>query len=268
MNCDTIQNRILALAVATEPTSDVREHVAGCPACQAMLAKAVRLDRVLANLPAPTAELAKQNLVEQVLAEGPVIRTKPVIPSSVGSGTFRSVGRLFTPKLVGGLAASVLLAIGGVWFLTRPKAPTIEPELASKPKHELLARSVKHHVELSKSTTAPERLGIFTEWSAEVSAEAKDVYKAASREELSKIAALYESTVAQGIVEQARKLDENPARLKHLVATMSQLTTTAAETTSLATEAPPDAQAAFKRMATAANNARTVLRTLLEQRGA
>jgi hypothetical protein len=268
MNCDTIQNRILALAVATEPTADVREHVAGCPACQAMLAKAVRLDRVLANLPAPTAELAKQTLIEQVLAEGPVIRTKPVAPSSVGSGTFKRVGKWLTPKLLGGLAAGVLVAIGGVWFLTRPKPTPTEPELAAKPKHELLARSVKHHVDLSKSATAPERLNIFTEWSAEVSAEAKDVYKAASREELSKFAALYESTVAGGVIEQAKKLEENPERAKHLQTTMNLLTTTAAETSSLAAEAPPDAQAAFKRMATAADKARTELRLLLAKRGA
>ena len=45
MNCDTIQNRILALAVAAEPTADVREHLNGCPACQIVLAKAKRLER-------------------------------------------------------------------------------------------------------------------------------------------------------------------------------------------------------------------------------
>jgi hypothetical protein len=274
MNCETIQNRILALAVATEPTADVREHVAGCPACRAVQSKAVRLDRLLAQLPTPSSELARESFLEQVLAEGPIIRSIPVIPSSVGSGTFRNVGRMFrgvSPKLLSGLAAGVVVMLGGVWFFNRPKPPAIEPELAEKPKHELLARSVKHHVELSQSRTAPERLTIFTKWSVDVTAEAKDVYKAASRDEIFNIAALYEATVAQGIVKQAKQLEDHPMtrpeRLDRLQATMTLLNTTAAETTSLAAEAPPDAQAAFKRIATAANNARTVLLTLIEQRG-
>jgi hypothetical protein len=271
MNCETIQNRLLALAVATEPTADVREHVAGCPACQAVQSKAVRLDRLLAQLPAPSSELARDTFVEQVLAEGPIIRSIPVLPSSVGSGTFRNVGNMFrsvSPKLLSGLAAGVLVTLGGVWFLTRPKQPVIEPELAEKPKHELLARSVKHHVELSRSRTAPERLTIFAKWSADVTAEAKDVYKAANREELSKIASLYESTVNNGIVEQAKQLEERPERLDRLRAAISLLNTTSAETTSLAAEAPPDAQAAFKRMATAADDARAILGKLLVKRGA
>ena len=275
MNCETIQNRILALAVATEPTAEVREHVANCSACQLMLAKAKRLDRVLAQLPVPCSQLAQETLVEQILAEGPVIRTKPIAPSSVGSGTFPNVGKLLgrvSPKLLAGLAAGVMVTLGGVWFFTRPKPSVSEPELAEKPKHEFLARSVKHHVALSKSRTAPERLTIFSKWSADVTTEAKDVYKAASREEISKIARLYEDTVAQGIVEQAKQLDDHPMtrpeRLNHLQAAMTLLNSAAAETTSLAAEAPPDAQVAFNRMANAANNARTALRKLIEQRGA
>jgi hypothetical protein len=240
-----------------------------------VLTKAVRLDRLLAQLPTPSSELAKETFLEQVLAEGPIIRSMPVVPSSVGSGTFRNVGKMFrsvSPKLLSGLAAGVLVTLGGVWFLTRPKQPVIEPELAEKPKHELLARSVKHHVDLSQSRTAPERLTIFTKWSVDVTAEAKDVYKAANRDEISKIAALYEVTVAQGIVEQAKLLEDHPMNrpelLSRLQATMTLLNTTAAETTSLAAEAPPDAQAAFKRIATAANNARTTLQTLIAKRRA
>ena len=270
MNCETIQNRILALALATEPTADVQEHVAGCPACQAVLTKAVRLDRVLAQLPAPSSGLAREAFLDQVLADGPIIRSKPVAPSSVGSGTFASVGKLLksvSPKLIGSLAAGVLVAVGGVWFFNRPKPAILEPELAEKPKHELLARSVKHHVALSQSRTAPERLTIFAKWSVDVTAEAKDVYKAANRDEISNIAALYEATVSKGIVEQAKQLEERPERLNRLQATMTLLNSTAAETTSLAAEAPPDAQAAFKRIATAADNARAVLGKLLQQRG-
>ena len=270
MNCETIQNRILALAVATKPTADVQEHVAGCTACQAVLTKAVRLDRVLAQLPAPLSGLAREAFLDRILADGPIIRTMPVVPSSVGSGTFHDVGNLFarvSPRLIAGLAASVMVAIGGVWFFNRSKPALLAPELAEKPKHELLARSVKHHVALSQSRTAPERLTIFAKWSVDVTAEAKDVYKAANRDEISNIAALYEATVSKGIVEQAKQLEERPERLDRLQAAMTLLNSTAAETTSLAAEAPPDAQAAFKRIATAADNARAVLGKLLQQRG-
>ncbi len=275
MNCETIQNRIIALAVATEQTADVREHVADCTACQIMLTKAKRLDRVLTQLPVPSSQLAKETFMEQILAEGPVIRTKPIAPSAMGSGTFPSVAKmlgLVSPKLLAGLAAGVMVTVGGAWFMTRPKPPVVEPELAEKPKHEFLARSVKHHVALSQSRTAPERLSIFSKWSTDVTTEAKDVYKAASRDEISNIAALYEKTVAQGIVEQAKQLDDHtmtrPERLNRLQAAMTLLNSAAAESTSLAAEAPPAAQAAFNRMATAANNARTELLTIIEKRGA
>jgi len=271
ISCAAIQNRLLALAEPMAVPQELAVHLTGCAACTAVQARAIKLDFYLANLPAPSSEARKLQFLEDVSAEGPVIRTKPVLPSSHGSGQFRPVRflqRTVPPKAWASLAAGVLVFSVGVWWLNRPVERPAVPELAQGPRHELLAKSVKYHVGLSNSRTATQRFDIFSDWAADVTNEARDVYKVASREQISKLAAMYESTVATGLMDQAKLMIEDAANPAQFAGAITKLAETATQAQELSQAAPPDAQAALKRIAASADKARTALRTIADKKGA
>jgi len=270
MTCDLFQNRLLALPSPTEPTAELREHVRTCPGCAAFAAKAVRVEILLAMLPVPNSEGVKGEFAAMIGAEGPVIRTKPVLPSSLStSGSFRPVGawlKSLDRRWLGGVAAGVIVTVGLAWYATRPNIDKPEPDVAAKPRHELLSQCVKHNVALTKARTAPERFAVFHEWSNDLGREARDVYKAASREELAQLATLFEKTVQDGLIAQAKQLDDKPMvpaeRQELFSKATKRLAATASDVAALAPEAPTDAQPALARIAKAARSASTTLSEL------
>jgi hypothetical protein len=272
MTCDVIQNRLLALPDPGRPTADLRAHLADCAACRAVQAEAVRIERLVAAMPVPPADDRRTAFVDSLLADGPIIRSVPIIPSTrTGSGAFRPVTKFLRRidlRWAGGVAAAVVVVTGGVWLTTRP--PAVKADVAEKPRHQLLDRTSKHVVALSAAVTPPDRLAVFADWSADLRAEAGGVYKVAPEEDMNSLAGQYEKVVARGVVEQARKLDDRPIdagdRQKLLRRTIATLADTATEAEKLALTAPAGARPALKRIADAAKNGRTSLTRIAEGR--
>jgi hypothetical protein len=266
MTCDVARNRLLALPDPTRPADDLLPHLAGCAACRAAQAEAVRLDALLKRLPVP-AVARKEQFLADLEGDGPVIRTRPVAPSTLtDSGAFKPVvgwlKRVNWKYVGGGVAAAVAVALG-VWFLfPKPKGPA--PEQAERVRSERLARMVKHTTELATTARQPhERLGVYADWTADLKGEVCDVYKVADRDDMNALAGQYERVVADGVVAQARQIGPdhlNPGeRSRVFTAAIKALADAETDATRLSADAPPNAKDAFTRIAQSAQKGRREL---------
>src|SRR5438067_2200379 len=113
MNCQAVQNKILALPDPRQIPDPLRDHVVGCAACQAWARQAARLEALLAQLPAPAAPAEKKEaMIDELTQPEPVIHpmATPATRPSFGLVAARFLRRNAT--YVGGLAAAVLVAVG------------------------------------------------------------------------------------------------------------------------------------------------------------
>ena len=267
MTCDVARNRLLALPDPMRPADDLLPHLGGCAACRAVQAEAVRLDALLKQLPAPSSAVRKMAFLNDLEADGPVIRTRPVVPSTLtGSGAFKPVTkwlkRVDWRYVGGGVAACVVFALG-VWFVA-PKQKGPEAEQAERPRSERLARMVRHTTELATTARAPhERLGVYADWTADLKGEVCDVYKVADRDDMNALASQYERVVSDGVVGQAKMIGPdhlNPGeRQRVFTDAMKKLADAETDATRLGADAPPNAKDAFARIAQSAQKGRREL---------
>src|SRR5579885_2061136 len=92
MNCEAVQNRLLALPDPRRASDELRGHLDGCPACRSFLAAVGRLDELLAAIPVPPpSEEVKAAFLDKVTEAGPIIRRLPVVPRRDSSVTLRAL---------------------------------------------------------------------------------------------------------------------------------------------------------------------------------
>jgi hypothetical protein len=272
MTCDVARNRLLALPDPRRPTDDLLPHLAGCAACRAAQAAAVQLDGLLKRLPVPAAERMDPFLSE-LEAAGPVIRTKPVLPSTLAdSGAFKPVvrwlKRIDWKYLGGGVAAAVVIGLG-VWLLAPKENGVAKADPPEKMKSDRLARMVKRTNELATTARSPhQRVGVYADWAADLKGEASDVYVAANREEMNTLAGQYEKVVSEGVVAQARLIEADrltPGERKQVLSdAIKKLGEAETDASRLATEAPPNAREAFGRIARTAQQGRRDLTNIAD----
>ena len=271
MTCDVARNRLLALPDPTCPTDDLLPHLGGCAACRTVQAEAVRLDSLLKRLPVPSSEVRKAAFLSALDADGPVIRTRPVVPSSLtGSGAFKPVvgwlKRIDWKYVGGGVAACAVIGFG-LWFLAPRKVEA--PEQAVKPRSERLARMVKRTTELATTARTPhQRLGVYADWTVDLKGEACDVYKVADQADMNALASQYEKVVSEGVVSQARQIEAGTLtpgeRSRVFTDAMKQLADAETDASRLAGEAPPNARDALAKIARTAQDGRRTLAKLAE----
>lgn len=264
MNCEVLQNRLLALPDLNGVPDDLRVHVDGCPACQTFLAGAKRLDELLARVPVPpTSEEAKAAFLDRVTQAGPVIGRIPVVPR--GGDTGRRLrgflDRVGGWKTVSGLAAAIM--VGGVWwFASGPRGST--PSEVAGLRHELLNKEVKHLVALSGADTPPKRMVVWADVADDLRTETRSLYKVGQADEMDALARMFDKAVRQGILHQADLLDVHtmPAaeRATLLRDVTARLADVEAEADRLAAQAPPQSVEPLKKIAAAARDGRLKLR--------
>ena len=241
MNCDAIRTQVLELPDPRRVPDALRAHLAGCPMCRAWAAEAGRLEGLLARLPVPPAPGdLKTALVDELTAAGPIIRRLPVVPRPAG----RSL--LTRPVLMyaGGLAAAVLVAVGG-WLAFRGggQGDTVK----AGPRHPLLDKLVQRNVALTKADAPSERLAILGGMADDVAGEARAVARVAEAGELADLSDMFRKAVAGGVVKQAEAVADAPGlrpeeRAAALTAAELKLKMVADDLAQVAEESPPHAQ--------------------------
>ena len=257
MNCQVVQNKILAEPDPRLLPERLRLHVAGCEACRAWAEQAARLEALIEKLPAPAAPSAKKAALVSKLERGEPIITRPVTtPAAARSPRESRVSAIIdfvrdNALVIGGLAAAILVA-WGAWSLFPRNGP--KPEMAM-PEDPFLRRIVERDLELAKAESAGKRLHVLSGMADDLSAQACALARVASPEELRDLARWYDKVVNDGLVKQAENLPvrtrtpaEEQARTAALNALAKQLSNTAAETDNLLRSVPPESKPALQKI--------------------
>ncbi len=263
MNCQAVQNQIIALPDPRQLSPALLAHVTECGACQAWARQAARLELLLEQLPVPPAPAEKkETMIGDLMQADPVIQPTAV-PATRPS--FASVAGRFVQRnasYVGGLAAAVLVVVGIAWYASKPTQVT--PPLAEIHKHPLLEKMVKRDIALARAETPAKRLEELGGMAEELAGETRGMARVASPAELNDLARWYEKVVTKGMVPQAKNLPVHltqAEKRKVLEPLAAKLETDAVEADKLSREAPQDAQPTLKRIAdTARDGARELSR--------
>jgi hypothetical protein len=263
MNCQVVQNQILALPDPRRLPPALLAHVEACDACRAWARQAARLEGLVAQLPAPLAPADKKGvLIGELLAADPVIHPMVVPARRPGLPALAWRAAVRNPRYVGGLAAALLIAVGGVWLANRPK--DVPPEFVQPQRHPLLESMVRRDVALARADTPAKRLEVLGGMAEDLAGETRGMARVASPAELKDLARWYDKVVTDGVVRQAKALPPltDAGEQRRLLASLkARLEADAAAADALAGEAPQDSQPALKRMAdTARDGARELSR--------
>jgi hypothetical protein len=257
MNCQVVQNKILALPDPRLIPDSLRQHVAGCPACQAWAKQAARLEALLEQLPTPLAPADKKDaMIGDLTSPRPIITRPPATPAPRREPRESPVLTFLrrNAAVVGGLAAAVLVAVGVWWLFPKngPKPETVMPE------DPFLKRIVQRDLQLAKAATPAERLRALGGLADDLSAQARGLARVAGANELNDLARWYDKAVKDGVVNQVEKLPvhamppEEEQKLRQELA--AKLGETAAEVDKLLGEVPPEAKPALQRIADSARD--------------
>lgn len=247
MNCQTVQNKILALPDPRHVPDALRAHVNACAGCRAWAELAGRLEGLVAQLSIPAAPADKK---AALLAK---LRTQPaaVEVAREEPATFRAWVKQ-NATLVGGLAAAVLVAFGA-WATIGKNSP--KPDLAEKtPRDPFLEKMVQRDVALARAGTPAQKLVALGGLADDLSAEARGLARIASPDELKDVARWFDRVVKDGLVPRAKDLTTDagstPAERKAQLADLAaRLGHAADEVKKASGEVPPDAKPVLERIA-------------------
>jgi hypothetical protein len=276
MNCQVVQNKILAEPDPRLLSERLRLHVAGCEACRAWAVQAARLEALVEQLPAPAAPSAKKAALVGKLERGEPIIVRPLATPAPASKARESRLMEFVREnalALGGLAAAVLVAWGAWALFPRNGA---RPEMAAMPDDPFLKKMVERNLELAKADNVGKRMQVLSGMADDLSAQARGLARVASPEELRDIARWYGKVVEDGLVKQAENLPvrihtpaEEQVRAAALNALASQLNDTAAETDKLLASVPPESKPALQKIVDTARHGQKKIelaRTQVEMR--
>lgn len=267
MKCESFRNRLLALPSPDAPTPELTAHLATCAGCRVFAARAGKLDALIAALPVPSSEAKKAEFMASLTALGPVIQTKPTVPSADRhSGTFRpfrALARKVDWRYAASLAAVLALAVSA-WLLwpTGGKLPVAEK---TGPRQELLAKQGKHLAALASADTADVRLRVWADWTTDLRATTADVYKAADPADFDALERMFVKAVRDGVVKQASQLPQHMTAAERVAAledARRKLNDARAELERLRQDAPAGFKTGLDKMTTQAREAQETLAKL------
>ncbi|HEY3787473.1 MAG TPA: hypothetical protein VGL71_01405 [Urbifossiella sp.] len=269
MNCQSLQNRILALPDPRQVPETLREHLSACPACSAWWKQAIRLERLLAQLPAPAAPSDKKAaLIDELTAAGPVIRSIPAIPRPSGRSIFVRAWSQPAVRTIAGLAAAILIVVSG-WMMTRP-GPGPEGIVKEKPRDPFLEKIVQRDLALAQAKSSEQRLEVLGTLADDLSAEARSLSKIANPDELRDLSGMFQKVVNDGIVEQVRRIPEHAltqTQKRELLQKLSaKLDDAGQQAERAALESPTHSQPALKTISTTARDGQEKLKAILGAR--
>lgn len=240
MNCQVVQNKMLALPDPRVVPDALRAHLAGCETCRVWARQAARLEALVEQLPAPPAPAGRKATFIANLGR-PLAR--PARPRERSFFQRNAV-------VIGGLAAAVLVALGA-WFIFPRNTGT--PEVAQTPDDPFLKKLVQRDLALANADTPARRLKVLGGLADDLSSQARSLARVASPDELRDLAHWYSKVVTDAIVKQAERMPVHalpPAeRQAEFQALADRLGETAAETDRMLGSVPPESKPALQKIA-------------------
>jgi hypothetical protein len=272
MNCQAIQNKILNLPDPRVIPHPLLAHVAACEVCRVWAKQVARLESLLEQLPVPPAPGIKKNEMLNDLASGDLGISRPLsVPAreSFGGSVLQFIDQ--NKMVLGGLAAAILVVLGGWWLLTGPDKHGAITAQAPTPKDSFLERMVRWDTSLGNATAPKDKLVILGDMAEGLSNQTRLLARVANEGELSALAGWYEKVVKEGMGKQADRMPvatmtiaERAKRKEQLNALAAKLAETAALAEKLK-EVPQDAKPALEKIVKAAREGEEKLRKLASE---
>jgi hypothetical protein len=255
MNCQAVQRTILILPDPRHIPEMLRDHVVGCVGCREWAQQVARLEGLLTQLPVPPAPAnKKQELIDQLAHPEPVIIYRATQPGGERAGQPIRWFMHRPAQLAGGLAAAVLLAVGGWWLLTRP-GPTPETALPT-PRDPFVEKLVRQNIALAHASKPTERLQLLGGLADAISSQTRNLARVANPSDLNELAALFDKVIHTGLARQVETMPDHALTLtekQELYSSLAQkLGTLATDAETLAHEVPPEAKPALQKIAVSA----------------
>lgn len=269
MNCQSLQNRILALPDPRQLPEQMRLHLETCTGCRAWWKRAVRLERLLTQLPAPPAASEKKfALLDELTAAGPVIKSIPAIPrrsGRSGRSLFSRLGSAPALKTLAGLAAAIVIAVAG-WLMTRP-GPHNQIVAKEALRDPFLDAIVKRDLALARAKTPEQKFEALGSLADDLSTQTRTLSKIAPAEDLRDLSGMFQKVVNDGIVQQARTMPPfalTQTQKQNLLKKLSnQLEAASRQAEQAARESPPHALPALKQIADTARKGQSELKAVM-----
>ena len=258
MNCTVIQRRLLEAEQPEQPSAEIQNHLAQCPACRAWQRRLIQMERLIVQLPVPLST-AKEQFLERMKDTGGRMRQGALVqPSAYVLPPLKKERGLRKLSLAFALAASLLVFALAWW--SWPHNPSARPDLARIEQAKLDQRlSITLRVDTPK-----ERVLSLAKLAEEIHGEAREL--ADNSERLEQRARFYSQLVGQHLIEQARQLSKED-RQAVLAEIALRLATAESEATRFETQckaAAPRSAAAFRRIALASQKGERDLRALIK----
>lgn len=253
MNCQAVQNKILALPDPRHVPDSLRDHLGGCAGCREWAKQVVQIEGLLAQLPVPAAPVGKKaRLIEELMHPEPIITHSARLDS--GSRFLPFIRR--NVSIVGGLAAAVLLAVGGWWLLTRPGTPEVAAQ--PTPRDPFVEKLVQRDIALARADTPAKRLLALGGLAEDLSTQTRSLARVASPADLDELAGLFDKVVKTGLARQVESMPEHAMTLtekQEVYASLAKkLGDMAADADRLSAEVPPEAKPALQKIAASARD--------------
>jgi hypothetical protein len=211
MTCEATRHHLLNAERPDRPPPALRTHLAECPSCRYWLQNLTEVEARVPYLPVPPSDAAKERFLKQ-------LREPPLVTESV-----RVVAPVlpFTPPKERGLrklavalslaAAVVVLAVGlSVWprhsGSTEPVAPG--PTIAET---RIRMREMRDQ-RVAKAQTPREKVEVLAEFADDLLSSARGPDKLPDGDRLKLLAQLYEETVREKLLDQARAIPPGAQR--------------------------------------------------------
>jgi hypothetical protein len=216
MNCTTIQRRLLGSERPDQPSGEVRQHLAECPACRAWQSQLVQIEKQIPLLPAPPSN-ARERVLRKILeAPAPAARTHtPVrpMPRLAPLGVRIKERGLQKMALAFALAAALVVFAIGWWAWPHQD----DSGLTARVVDSLQIRRTRLDQQLAILKTPGARVEALAELADQLHHEARDYL--ADGERLALVAQFYEQVVREDLLTHARQVEAPDRALLQGIAT-------------------------------------------------
>ena len=266
--CRSIELQLTGLpdpGAAVLGTPGLREHLSECVPCRRYFAGLRRLDATIRNLPTAAADpIVRESFLLALPALPPIIERR-IVPVRSGSDSYAALSRRVASArswIGAGTAAAVVLG-AGIYLGMSGSRP---PAQAVAFRYDLLAKEVSTLALLTKANTPTEKIDVWSEFLADLHAEAALLARGGEAAEMQSLSRMYNKAATEGLAKQAALLPHHwtPAQRRDVLAAAdSKLARTEAEAVGQADAAPTHAKATFQSIAAGAKDARARLQSAI-----
>jgi hypothetical protein len=248
MNCRLACQRLLATSGPRMLPDSVQHHLVQCEQCQRFKEQLDQIDKAVRRIPIPDSSIAKTAFLERFLAE----------PTLVSRQTPRRMGWNWT-LVTATSAAVVLLGLFITGWLRRGPTP------AEATSDVMLEQMIAHQLALASADSVNRRVEILAQMAETLDEYTRQLALVAEINDLESLSKLFVDVLGNKGLSGKAELVPALNRKALLEPIVTNLVRMAAAQEEMAGHVPPNRIMAFRRMATAAREARDAIRRKLQE---